>query len=83
MKALERYVKKNKAAPFGKSKGGPWKGPKGVKEKDQYAKKSGKKITDDSKAESETDESSAGIGAYESVRGYGGKKKTQRSYLNC
>ncbi len=80
MKALERYVKKNgKAAPFGKSKTkGKWEGPDGVKEKDQYAEKSGRKITDDKKADSETTPS--GIGAYESIRGFT-KKKKQRSYL--
>lgn len=56
MKALERYVKKNgKASPFGKTKSkGPWKGPKGVSEKDQYAKESGKKVVDDAEAQEET-----------------------------
>lgn len=82
MKALERYVKKSGAAPYGKTKAkGTWKGPKGVKEKSQYAEKSGKKITDDTTAEDESDPATSGIGAYESVRGFGKKKNKQRSYL--
>lgn len=83
MKALERYVKKNnKSMPYGKTKSkGSWEGPEGVKEKSQFAEKSGKKITDDSEADDETDPETAGIGAYESVRGYGTKKNKQRSYL--
>ncbi len=83
MKALERYIKKNsKATPYGKTKTkGSWEGPKGVKEKGQYAEKSGKKITDDTKADDESDPATSGIGAYESIRGYGGKKNKQRSYL--
>ena len=84
MKALERYVKKSgKSQPFGKSKPkGKLEGPDGVKKKDQFAKTSGRKVTDDTSADGETDPASAGIGAYESVRGYGGKKGKQRSYLN-
>lgn len=83
MKALERYVKKSGAAPFGKTKTkGSWEGPKGVKEKGQYASKTGKKVVEDSKDFDETDPSDAGIGAYESVRGYSPKKNKQRSYLD-
>lgn len=83
MKALERYIKKSgKAAPFGKTKAkGSWEGPTGVKEKDQYAETSGRKVVEDEKDYDETDPSEAGIGAYESVRGYGAKKNKQRSYL--
>lgn len=84
MKALERYVKKNGKDPYGATKpkgGGKWEGPKGVKEKSQYAKTAGKKITDDSKADMETDPETSGIGAYESLRGYKSKKNKQRSYL--
>ncbi len=81
MKALDRYVKKTKSAPFGKSKKkGPWKGPKGVKEGDQYAKKSGKKVVDDEEASDETDPV-GNYGAYESIRGFKSKKNKQRSYL--
>jgi hypothetical protein len=82
MKALERYVKKTgKASPFGKTKAkGSWKGPKGVKEKSQYAEKTGKKVVDDEKADDDTSTSS--IGAYESIRGFGKKKNKQRSYLD-
>lgn len=84
MKALETYIKKNgKAAPFGKSKTkGTDKGPKGVTMPSQYAKKSGKKVVTDETASDETDPETSGIGAYESVRGYGSKKNKQRSYLN-
>jgi hypothetical protein len=84
MKALERYIKKNgKSEPFGKSKAkGSWKGPKGVKESGQYADKSGKKVVEDKKDYDETDPETSGIGAYESVRGYGKKKNKQRSYLD-
>lgn len=85
MKALERYVKKNsKAEPYGKSKAkGSWEGPEGVKEKGQYASKSGKKIVDDSKDYGETDPADAGMDAIQSIKSGGGKKGKQRSYLNC
>ena len=83
MKALERYVKKSgKSMPYGKTKPkGSDEGPDGVKMASQYAKTSGRKITDDAEADDETDPVTSGIGAYESVRGYGSKKNKQRSYL--
>lgn len=83
MKALERYVKKSKSTPYGKTKSkGSWKGSEGPQKADQYAEKSGKKVMNESVDMDESDPATAGIGAYESVRGYGGKKKKQRSYLN-
>lgn len=85
MKALDRYVKKTgKAHPYGKSKSkGSWEGGKGIKKDDQYAKESGRKVVEDEKDYEETDPGSkiGRYGAYESVRGYKGKKKSQRSYL--
>lgn len=85
MKALDKYVKKaGKSHPYGESKTkGAWKGPKGVTEKGQYAEKSGKKVMDDSKDYDETDPADAGIGAYESVRGYKSKKGKTKSYMDC
>jgi hypothetical protein len=84
MKALERYVKKNgKAHPFGSTKPkGSWKGSEGPQKKDQYAKESGKKVVEDEKDYDETDPKSAGMAAYQSVRGFGKKKNKQRSYLD-
>ncbi len=84
MKALDRYVKKSgKAHPYGEEKSkGSWKGPKGVKEKGQYAKESGRKVVDESADFDESDAGDAGIAGYESVRGYKAKKKDKkRSYL--
>lgn len=79
MKALERYVKKNKATPYGKTKAkGKDKGGYGIEKKDQYAKTSGRKVVDDATADSETTPHT--IGAYESIRSSG--KKKQRSYLD-
>ncbi len=82
MKALERYIKKSGKAPFGKTKAkGKMEGePKG---KDQFASTKGKPVEADSTASGESDLATGGIGAYESVRGYKGKKGKQRSYLNC
>lgn len=84
MKALRRYIAKSgKAHPYGETKAkGSWEGPKGVKEKDQYAKESGRKVVEDEKDYAETDPADSGSDAFESVRGYGSKKKKQRSYLD-
>jgi hypothetical protein len=83
MKALERYVKKSgKSEPYGETKGkGKWEGPKGVKEDDQYASASGKKVVEDDTDMGESTPSESGLKGYESVKGYGGKKK-KRSYLS-
>lgn len=83
MKALEKYVKKTGKEPYGKTKPkGKWEGSKGPQMKDQYAPSTGgRKVVDDTKDFDETDPETAGIGAYESVRGYTPKKK-QRSYLS-
>ncbi len=83
MKALERYVKKNsKDQPYGKSKSkGKWEGSKGPQMDDQYAESEGKGVVEDSTDSSEA-EPTGGMKGYESVKGYGAKKKKQRSYLS-
>lgn len=81
MKALERYVKKNKKDPYGKTKPkGKWEGPTGVKKDDQFAETDGKKVVNESASSDETDPATSGMGAYESIRSKG--KKKQRSYLD-
>lgn len=83
MKALERYVKKNGKDPYGSTAPkGPSKGPKGVEMSDQYADGEGKAVFEDGDTSPETTGTKEGMKGYESVKGYGDKKKKQRSYLN-
>lgn len=81
-KNLAKYMKKNKVDPFKGDKGGKdLKGPDGVKKADQYAKTSGKKVTDDAKDYAETDPAMAGKA--KSTKSQQGKGKKLRSYLDC
>ncbi len=81
MKALERYVKKSGAKPYGATETkGKWKGSKGPQMDDQYAEENGKPVMDDKQDCDETDPSSAGSSAFESIKSKGPKKK-QRTYL--
>ena len=71
MSALDNYMKKNKK--------GSWKGPVGVTKKDQFAKKSGRKIIENKKDLEESEETGEkGLAGIKS----GGTKKKQRTYLD-
>ncbi len=79
MKALERYVKKNKTQPYGSTASkGSWKGPEGPKMDDQYASDAEKPdVVDDAKDMDETTDDGKEE-AYTSIK----KKGKIRSYLS-